>query len=307
MSSTAFLYDEVFLSHKMPPAHPESGERLLACLDAVRTAGLWDRLMHLAPRRADPEEVALAHSVEYVQGVSTFGSGYLDADTYVSPDTYEAALFAAGAVLTAVDAALAGEARRSFCAVRPPGHHAEQDRGMGFCIFNNVAVGARYALRRGVGKVLIADFDVHHGNGTQNIFYEDDTVFYFSTHQFPHYPGTGSASEKGRGRGEGCTLNIPLPPGSGDEEMEEAYGMSFRETVASFQPEMILVSAGYDLHRSDPLSGFTVSDEGVARLVDEILAAGSEIPVIFSLEGGYDLRSLGKSVVLTLERMMDPL
>ena len=174
---------------------------------------------------------------------------------------------------------------------------------MGFCIFNNVAVGACYARTQGVRRVMIADFDVHHGNGTQNIFYEEDTVFYFSTHQHPHYPGTGSAAERGKGKGEGFTLNIPFPAGAGDEELGKAYLETFPEVVEEFSPDLILVSAGYDLHRADPLAGFDLSDDGVAEVVGGILEAGRGIPVVFSLEGGYDLRSLGRSVVLTLEKM----
>lgn len=299
----AFLFDEIYLSHEMPPSHPESAERLTVCLEAMRRAGLWDSLLHLTPRSATPDEVAMAHSREYVEEILNFGAGYLDPDTYLSPNTCRAALAAAGAVMTAVDASIEGRASRAFCAVRPPGHHAERERGMGFCIFNNVAVGAFHARRQGVRRVMIADFDVHHGNGTQSIFYEDDTVFYFSTHQHPHYPGTGSAAERGRGKGEGFTLNVPLPAGAGDEELGKAYFETFPEVVGEFGPDLILVSAGYDIHRADPLAGFDLSDEGIAGVVGGILDAGRGIPVVFSLEGGYDLRSLGRSVVLTLKRM----
>jgi acetoin utilization deacetylase AcuC-like enzyme len=304
MTEVAFLYDDIFLAHEMPPMHPESPERLRACLTAVREGGLWDSLFHGTVRKGTPGEMALAHSEEYVERVRTFGSGYLDPDTYLSPMTYEAALAAAGAVMTAVDLCREGEKRRAFCAVRPPGHHAEHDRAMGFCVFNNVAVGARYAGTRGFDRVMIADFDVHHGNGTQNIFYEDDGVFFFSTHQYPHYPGTGAAGERGRGRGEGYTRNIPLPGGAGDTELLRAYREEFPALVGDFDPELIIVSAGYDLHGSDPLAGFTVTDEGVAGVVEGILDAAGERPVVFSLEGGYDLRSLSRLVALTLEKLL---
>jgi acetoin utilization deacetylase AcuC-like enzyme len=304
MAEVVFLYDDIFLAHEMPPLHPESPDRLRACLEAVREGGLWDSLDHAPLRKATPGEVALAHSAEYVETVRTFGSGYLDPDTYLSPMTYEAALAAAGAVMTAVDLCRERGKMRAFCAVRPPGHHAEYDRAMGFCVFNNVAVGARYAGTRGFNRVMIADFDVHHGNGTQNIFYEDDSVFFFSTHQYPHYPGTGAAGERGRGRGDGYTRNIPLPSGAGDTELVRAYREEFPAVVEEFDPELIIVSAGYDLHGSDPLAGFTVSDEGVMSVVEGILDAGGDRPVIFSLEGGYDLGSLSRLVVLTLQKLL---
>jgi acetoin utilization deacetylase AcuC-like enzyme len=304
MAEVVFLYDDIFLAHEMPPLHPESPDRLRACLEAVREAGLWDSLDHAPLRKATPGEVALAHSAEYVETVRTFGSGYLDPDTYLSPMTYEAALAAAGAVMTAVDLCRERGKMRAFCAVRPPGHHAEFDRAMGFCVFNNVAVGARYAGTRGFNRVMIADFDVHHGNGTQNIFYEDDSVFFFSTHQYPHYPGTGAAGERGRGRGDGYTRNIPLPSGAGDTELVRAYREEFPAVVEEFDPELIIVSAGYDLHSSDPLAGFTVSDEGVISVVEGILDAGGDRPVIFSLEGGYDLGSLSRLVALTLRKLL---
>jgi len=300
----AFLYDDIFLSHEMPPFHPEAPARLTACIDILRSSGLWDERDHPAPRAASEAERAAAHDAGYYRQVQGMGRGYLDPDTYVSEGTFEAALWAAGAAVTAVELCLDGTSRRAFCAVRPPGHHAERDRGMGFCIFNNVAVAARYARARGVARVMIPDFDVHHGNGTQHIFYEDDTVFYFSTHQHPHYPGTGSASERGRGKGEGMTMNIPLPSGAGDRELVPAYEEMFAKQVEQFAPEMIIASAGYDLHSLDPLAGFQVSDDGVGRIVKAILQAGRDVPVIFSLEGGYNLQGLAASVKTTMEAML---
>jgi acetoin utilization deacetylase AcuC-like enzyme len=294
------IYDEVFLSHEMPDMHPESPDRLRACIQELEVTELSQMLDRRTPRMAATKEIEAVHDPSYVAMTSRIGRGYLDPDTYLSPGSYRAALYAAGAVMTAVDAFLEEGADRAFCLVRPPGHHAERSRGMGFCIFNNVAVGARYARDRGVGRILIADFDVHHGNGTQNIFYEDPAVFYFSTHQSPHYPGTGSASEQGQGAGHGYTCNVPLPAGSGDRELIRAYEETFREKAAWFDPDMIIVSAGYDLLGSDPLAGFQVSDGGVARIAGALLAAGRDIPVIFSLEGGYDLSALSRSVMTTL-------
>lgn len=301
----AFVYDEIFLSHRMPSMHPESGDRLLACVEELKRSGLWESLVHVHPGRASPEDVGMAHSEEYVEKIRKFRSGYLDADTYLSEHTCDAALFAAGAVMSAVDLCLeAGSPDRAFCAVRPPGHHAEHSKGMGFCIFNNVAVGARHAQASGVEKILIADFDVHHGNGTQDIFYEDNTVCYFSTHQYPHYPGTGSENERGRGVGEGFNVNVPLSAGDGDDAIGMAYEEAFAGLAADFNPELILVSAGYDLHRLDPLGGLSVSDVGVERVVTAILKIGKDLPVIFALEGGYNLKSLAFSVRRTLEIML---
>ena len=206
----------------------------------------------------------------YFDKVKTF-TGYCDPDTYISGNSFEAAMFAAGAVIEAIDRCRKGEIDRAFCAVRPPGHHAERDRAMGFCIFNNIAVGARYAQKIGYEKVFIVDFDVHHGNGTQHIFEEDETVFYFSTHQYPHYPGTGGDTERGKGRGEGFTYNIPMPYGSGDKDFYYAYRDILPRLIKGFRPDIILVSAGYDIHVRDPLSGLNVTNEGMRSIVRGIL------------------------------------
>lgn len=229
--------------------------------------------------------------------------GYADPDTYVSEGSLEAALHAAGAVLEAVDRVEKGEIDRAFCAVRPPGHHAEADRAMGFCIFNNISVGARHAQRAGFRKVFIVDFDVHHGNGTQHIFEEDDTVFYFSTHQYPHYPGTGSQGEKGRGKGLGATANYPMPSGSGDREYFLIYHDILPGLIRDFAPDIIMVSAGYDLLSGDPLASTRISGEGIRDIVEGILSA-RQVPAVFSLEGGYNLRELADSVLLTLRVLL---
>jgi acetoin utilization deacetylase AcuC-like enzyme len=304
VKKVGFIYDDIFLRHVTPDWHPERKERLVQIVSSLKKSGLWENLIHIKPRRATYEEIALVHTDDYISRIKTSGVGYLDPDTYMSEDSLEAALYAAGAVIEAVDQCKKGEIERAFCAVRPPGHHAESDRAMGFCIFNNIAIGARYAQKIGYKKVFIIDFDVHHGNGTQHIFEEDDTVFYFSTHEYPHYPGTGRDSEKGIGKGKGYTFNVPMPSGSGDKEYLTAFQKTLPPLVKNFNPDLILVSAGYDLHRDDPLSGIRVSDEGIRGIVDSILSYSSN-PFIFALEGGYNLSALGESVRITLEEMLE--
>jgi len=301
---TAFVYDDVFLRHVMPPYHPESSRRLQAIVEELRSSGVWERVSHVQPTKSSLESVATVHSRRYVQEVAEMAAGYLDPDTYVSEGTYEAALYAAGAVETAIDGIAAGKWSRAFCAVRPPGHHAERARGMGFCIFNNVAVGARHAQALGYEKILIVDFDVHHGNGTQDIFYDDPSVFYFSTHQYPHYPGTGRVNECGSGEGVGFNLNVPLPSGAGDEEVLLAYSQTFATAAAGFRPDCVLVSAGYDLLAQDPLAELAVTDEGLGSIVSTIVSAAGNTPVIFTLEGGYDLQALASGVRQTVEILL---
>lgn len=302
MKKTGFVYDDVFLRHETPQWHPESKERLIAILDALRVSPEWKELVHIQPVKAGFDDVAAVHTHEYVDKIRRMEEGYLDPDTYLSKGSLEAALFAAGAVMAAVERCRKGEIERAFCAVRPPGHHAEADRAMGFCIFNNVAVGARYALKTGYRKVFIVDFDVHHGNGTQHSFEADDSVFYFSTHQYPHYPGTGRDSERGRGKGSGFTYNIPLAAGSGDREYLSAYHDVLPGLMKEFGPDIVLVSAGYDIHREDPLAAMRVSDEGIRVIVKSILAFPA--PAVFTLEGGYNLAALASSVLITIEEML---
>lgn len=299
---TAFLYDEIFLEHETPQWHPENKERLISIINRLQGSPLWDRLAHVEFERAGFEDVLLIHTQEYIERLKAFGEGYIDPDTYISKKSLDVALFAIGALKKAVDLCRDGDIEGAFCAVRPPGHHAEADRAMGFCIFNNVAVASRYAQKRGFKRVMIIDFDVHHGNGTQHIFEEDDTVFYLSTHQYPHYPGTGSETEMGRGKGEGYTRNFPMRPGSGDREYLHIYGHVLPGIIKGFYPDIILVSAGYDIRSEDPLSSIRVSDDGVRGIVRSILSF--DLPVIFSLEGGYDLKALADSVLITVDEML---
>jgi acetoin utilization deacetylase AcuC-like enzyme len=299
MKRVGLLYDDVFLEHKSPNWHPENRERLVAIMEALKASDLWGSLVKLKPRKAAFEDIELVHTHDYVETIRNSRPGYLDPDTYFSEGTLEAALYAAGAVMEAVDRCKNGEIDRAFCAVRPPGHHAEADRAMGFCIFNNVAVGARYAQKAGYDRVFIVDFDVHHGNGTQHIFEADDSVFYFSTHQYPHYPGTGGLKEKGRGKGAGFTANYPMAPGSGDKEYFMVYNDILPGLIRKFKPDILLVSAGYDMLSADPLAHIRITGEGVRAIVEGILS-GAKVPAVFALEGGYDLKALADSVLLTL-------
>ncbi len=301
--NVGFIYDDIFLKHKAPDWHPERKERLIQILHSLKESGLWGKLIQIKPRRAMNEDIALVHTHDYISSIEHFGTGYLDPDTYMSEDTKEVAFYAVGAVTEALERCKKGEIERAFCAVRPPGHHAESNRAMGFCIFNNVAVGARYAQKIGYKKAFIIDFDVHHGNGTQHIFDEDDTVFYFSTHEYPHYPGTGNNSERGTGKGKGYTYNVPIPSGSGDKEYLTVYQNILPPLVKTFKPDIIFVSAGYDIHTNDPLSGIRISNEGIRGIVQSILSSSAN-PFVFSLEGGYDLSALGESVRITIEEML---
>jgi acetoin utilization deacetylase AcuC-like enzyme len=289
---------------RSPPGHPESPRRLRAILEHLQEEGTLARLRRPAVRPAAREDLLAVHDAALLDALAAPGARYLDPDTYRSERSWEAALAAAGAVCAALDACAAGEAGRAFCAVRPPGHHAERARAMGFCLLNNVAVGARYAQRLGYRRVMVADFDVHHGNGTQDAFYDDDSVFYFSTHEYPHYPGSGAAAERGSGRGAGFTRNVPLRAGAGDPELLRAWGEQFAADAAAFRPDCCLVSAGYDLHAGDPLADLAVTDAGVRGIVRAILDACAGRPVVCALEGGYHPATLARCVRITLEELL---
>lgn len=305
MNTVGYVYDEVLLYHEPPVWHPDSRDRLINIVITLKVSGLWDKLTHIKPRRAAPGDLALVHTPGAIERIRSMGAGEVDPDTYTSVESFEAASYAAGAVMEAVEQCRNNGMRRVFCAVRPPGHHAEADRSMGFCLFNNVAVGARHAQRIGYRKVFIIDFDAHHGNGTQHIFEEDDTVFYFSTHQYPYYPETGKDMERGRGKGEGYTYNVPILAGSGNKDYLAVYQDIVPGLVRNFGPDIILVSAGYDIHANDPHANIRVTHEGIHGIVRSILTS-ADVPVIFVLEGGYDLPSLCDSVKITIEEMLRP-
>jgi len=301
----AYITDDIYLEHDTGMGHPESKERLIAINRAVNP--LKEQLVQKSPIKVSETLLETIHTPEHIQTIleaSAYGSP-IDSDTICSAASYDAAVSAVGAGIVAVDGVKAGEFERAFCAVRPPGHHARPAQAMGFCLFNNIAITARYAQSVGYEKVMIIDFDVHHGNGTQDAFYGDDTVFYFSTHQAFAYPGTGMEKERGIGSGEGYTVNFLVMPDSGDEEVLDIYENDLPIYVDRFDPDIILVSAGYDLHESDPLAQLNVTTEGIRKIVRLILDSKKHIPYIFFLEGGYDVNALGENVRVTLEEMLE--
>ena len=272
---------------------------------------LKDHLIALPARDSTREELAWVHTDSHVSRIEqTRGRAFtaLDADTSATEHSFDASVRAAGGVISAVEAVIAGKTAGAFALVRPPGHHAEDGRAMGFCLFNNVAVASEFALRRcGLDRVLIVDWDVHHGNGTMHSFYDTDRVLYFSVHQYPHYPGTGRIEETGKGRGLGYTVNVPLPPGQGDSEYAAVFEDVLQPVALQYRPQLILVSAGFDIHRDDPLADMQVTAEGFARLTRVLLAVSAACcpgKLVFGLEGGYDLGALAGGVSAVLETLI---
>jgi acetoin utilization deacetylase AcuC-like enzyme len=290
-----------FVDHVTPAGHPERPERA-EVLQAVATQFKEQGGEVVEPRLATDEDLLRVHTQEHVDAiVATRGQAtMIDEDTYTSPDSDEIARLAAGAVLTGVDRVLDGTSgSRALVLVRPPGHHAEADRAMGFCLYSNIAVGAAYARSRGCERVAIVDYDVHHGNGTQWIFYEDPTVLFVSSHQYPFYPGTGAPSEKGRGAGLGFTLNVPLDAGAKDEVVERKYAEQVIPAVRAFKPDLLMVSAGFDAHEMDPLGQLRMTTEGFGRLTKMLVGLADEVcdgRAVLVTEGGYDLEALAASL-----------
>jgi acetoin utilization deacetylase AcuC-like enzyme len=317
--ATGYVFDPIYLEHDLP-SHPENAGRLSAVIEALEESGMTSRLELLEPRpatRAEMERVHTRGHIERVKALAESGGGNLDADTYVCTRSYDAATVAAGGVIRAVEAVLTGEVKNAFALVRPPGHHATASRGMGFCLFNNVAIAARHALAdQAIQRVFIADFDVHHGNGTEELFAADPAVFYFSTHQYPYYPGTGHWRNRGEGAGEGTVLDVPLPPGVGDTGYARVYEQLVWPVIKRFSPDLILVSAGYDAHWEDPLAGMRLSLAGYAAIQRELVRMGNEFcdgRLVFTLEGGYRRDALAAGVLnafyamLGEETVLDPL
>ncbi|MCP5105166.1 MAG: histone deacetylase [bacterium] len=307
-----YLYDDIYLKHDVGMGHPESPMRLTAVNNAVKEAQWYKDLTLLKADPVDIDTLALVHDRDYIElakreceaGYTCLSTG----DANVCPESYDIALQAVGGVLGAVDAVFTTKAKHAFCAVRPPGHHALRNRGMGFCVFNNIAVAARYAQKKyNVERVLIADWDVHHGNGTHYIFYDDPTVFFFSTHLYPWYPGTGSYDETGDGKGKGFTMNRPFSLGAGDDEIIEVFRNDLLTAAKEFKPDFTLISAGFDSRIDDPLGGLRITDNGfreLTRIMMEISQIAGEGRLVSILEGGYSLSGLASAVTAHMDELI---
>lgn len=310
MDELIVFHDERFANHDPGEGHPENAERIVAAQKALDALG--DRLRIEPGRMIDPADLERLHSPAYIRFVQESAKkehSSLSSDTFASSATYETALLAAGTAQTAVDAVLQGECRRSFALVRPPGHHAEFGRSMGYCVFNNTALAAEFAIRRlGLQRILIIDWDVHHGNGTQHLFEADPRVLFFSIHQSPLFPGTGHVTEVGHGRGEGYTVNVPLPKGCTDADYTMVFERILGPLAESYLPELILVSAGFDAHAEDPMAGMRLSAAGFGEMTRSVMAmaealCGGRLALI--LEGGYHPDALTESLTAVLRRLCD--
>jgi acetoin utilization deacetylase AcuC-like enzyme len=310
MVSTAIVKDKRYLRHYTGEYHPENHHRLEAIYEMLEEEGMKGKFREIVPRPAAREELEMVHTSRYVDQIAaTYGRDHtmLDPDTSTSSESWEIARLAVGGLLNLVDGVMKGDLKNGFALVRPPGHHAETNRGMGFCIFNNVAIAAKYARQKyNLEKIMIVDWDLHHGNGTQNAFYEDPHVLYFSTHQFPYYPGSGSMGEIGRGEGTGFTVNVPLPGGQGDIEYVQIFRQLLYPIAEEYAPQLLLVSAGFDIYFQDPLGAMDVTPGGFYRMTEivmEIAKKCCEERIIMVLEGGYDLTGLRESVKASLKKL----
>jgi acetoin utilization deacetylase AcuC-like enzyme len=306
---TGIVKDRRFMEHNMGAFHVETPQRLEVIYRMIEE-NIKFSFLDIEPRPASEEELGLIHTSPYIQSIkSTSGKDpvHLDPDTSTSARSWEAACLAAGGILKAVDLIMEGQVQNGFALVRPPGHHAEASRAMGFCLFNNIAIGAAHlAKKHGLKRVLVADWDLHHGNGTQHSFYDSTEVLYFSTHQFPHYPGTGHWKETGNGKGEGFTVNVPLRAGKTDEDYLHIFRNLLRPIASEYKPEFILVSAGFDIYEGDPLGGMQVTSPGFASLAAELMDMAAELSqkrILLALEGGYSLQGLQDGVEQVLYQL----
>lgn len=310
---SGLLYSDEYLKHVTPEGHPESARRAEVVMKALTDGGLAEKMARIDPRPATREEVTRVHTSKYFEtaksdvehGLPDLSTG----DTHIMERSFDIAMLAAGGVMSAVDAVIEGRVKNAFCVVRPPGHHATPVKGMGFCLFNNIAVAARHAqAKHKIGKVLIADWDVHHGNGTQDVFYEDGTVLFFDTHQAPWYPGTGDASEKGTGKGLNCIFNNPFPAGAGREEVYGAFETRLIDAANKFKPDLVMISAGFDSRLGDPLGQFRLTDEDYVDLTKVMLHIAKEHAqgrLVSVLEGGYNLRGLMKASAAHVKTLVE--
>jgi acetoin utilization deacetylase AcuC-like enzyme len=304
---TGLASDPRFRDHAPPGSQPERPERLAAIEARLAVDGLRDRAVAIAARAATRAELERVHAPAYLDAaertIRERGTGWLDPDTYFCPASWDTAVLAAGTAVAVAEAVADGALDNGIALLRPPGHHATADRAMGFCLVNNVAVAAAALAARGA-RVAVCDFDVHHGNGTQDIFYEDGRVLFTSTHQHPFYPGTGRVDERGAGAGRGATLNVPLPSGAGDDALVAAWEDVILPAVSRFAPDVVLGSAGFDAHEADPLAGLRATESGFARIVHGLLRAAPAGRLALVLEGGYDLAALAASVAATMRVLL---
>ncbi|MDR4507249.1 MAG: histone deacetylase [Candidatus Brocadiaceae bacterium] len=308
---TVLIYDDIFLKHNTGYGHPENAKRLEKTLIHLESSEIWKQLTVEVPCSASTEELGSIHSpsyTEFVKRIANNGGGWLDSDTVVSVKSYNAAIHATGALLTATDLIIRGGEKNGFCLVRPPGHHATPKTGMGFCLFNNAAIAARYIQSKyHMKKILIVDWDVHHGNGTQDAFYEDPTVLYFSMHRYPFYPGTGRKEEEGRGAGKGFTINVPLPADTKPPKYIELFTDAMHQKISPFKPDFIIISAGFDAYRNDPIGGLNLEIADFHTLTEIVVQFAEKHcngRLVSCLEGGYNITELPLCIEAHLKALL---